>query len=267
MLTLAQALRRSALVALGVVAVPGIAAAQAPDDTQPKAQCPRDMATGEELCPPAEAEALPAPAPGQEEEVDVYVEPTYTPPPPADTDTSGTLEQYGIAVSLGGGVSDFTNSTMRDTTDVGGSWDVNVAFGLRSPIGFEAQYIGSAQSIDALGLDSSTVLVGNGLQGNLRVNILDAAVQPFLFGGLAWRHYDLTNSDFNTSDISDNDDVLEVPMGAGIAWKYRGFLVDARGEYRYASGADMVPSIQDDGTIGSASMSRWGANANIGFAF
>lgn len=267
MLTLAQALRRSALVAL-VVAVPGIAAAQAPD--QPKAACPRDMAGAEQECPPETAE--PAPAPMVEEDIDVAVEPEYTQPvytpPPADTgEMDSGLEQYGIAVFLGGGVSDFTSDTMRGTTDVGGSWGVNVAFGLRGPVGFEAAYVGSAQSIDALGLDSDSILVGNGLQGLLRVNVLDAAIQPFLFGGLGWRHYDLTNTDFNTSDIADNDDVLEVPVGAGLAWKYRGFLVDARGEWRYATGGDMVPSIQDDGTIDGANMSRWGAQANIGFAF
>jgi hypothetical protein len=136
--------------------------------------------------------------------------------------------------------------------------------GTRSPIGFEAAYIGSAQTIDALGLDNDALLVGNGLEGKVRVNLLDANIQPFAFGGIGWRRYDLTRTDFNTSAISDQDDVLEVPLGAGIATKWQGFMFDARAEYRFATQEDLMPSLND---TDDASLHRWGINANVGLAF
>src|SRR5690606_16351422 len=82
-----------------------------------------------------------------------YVQPTPTYTEPYDETTDDTLERWGISISLGGGVSGFVEDEMRDTTDDGGQWDVRVAAGLRGPIALEASYLGSAQSIDALGLD------------------------------------------------------------------------------------------------------------------
>jgi len=188
----------------------------------------------------------------------------YTEPVPVEEPTrDDTLERYGIAISAGGGVAGFTDGDLRDTTNDGGSWGVRATFGTRSWIGVEAEYIGSAQSIDALGLDNDTTLIGNGVQGVGRINLIDSNVQPFLFGGLAWRHYGLSYDGVNTSDVHDDDDVLEVPMGAGIAWKYRGLLLDARGEFRYATYEDMVPDVQG----GDLSMHRYGFNANVGYAF
>lgn len=275
MLTLVQALRRSALVTLGFAALAGTAAAQgtANDDTN-------IPPSGNDTAQPAPAPA-PQPAPMASDDTTVIVQPPaqpYTQPQEQTTYVTqpviteereqSTLEKYGIAVALGGGVSGFTNETLRDTTDDGGSWGVRVAFGTRSPIAFEAEYIGSAQDISALGLDNDALLVGNGVQGALRVNLLDTNVQPFLFGGLAWRHYDITNADFNTSAIAGSDDVLEVPMGAGVAFKYAGLMFDARGEYRYADQEDLVPKFTASGLDdGAGSMHRWGANANVGVAF
>ena len=280
MLTLVQALRRSALVTLGFAALAGTAAAQgtANDDTN------IPPSGNDTVQPTAEATPQPAPQPapmasdtGDDTTVIVqpppqpYTEPqtTYvTQPVVTEEREQSTLEKYGIGVALGGGVSGFTNETLRDTTDDGGSWGVRVAVGTRSPIAFEAEYIGSAQDISALGLDNDAILVGNGVQGALRVNLLDYNVQPFLFGGLAWRHYDITNADFNTSAIAGSDDVLEVPMGAGVAFKYAGLMFDARGEYRYADQEDLVPEFTPSGLDdGAGSMHRWGANANVGVAF
>jgi hypothetical protein len=271
--------------ALGILAVSGTAIAQ----NVPQAKCPYGE-SGDKDCPPTETPttgdttpvpAQPQPAPQQQPpqpppapsaDVDVniqppqpapvYTEPTYTTPTYTETSET-TLERWGIGVSIGGGVSGFTDDSMRDTTDDGGEWDVRVTMGLRLPIALEASYIGSAQSIDALGLDSDAILVGNGLQGALRVNLLDFNVQPFVYGGLAWRRYSLANESFNTSDVANEDDVLEVPVGVGVAWKYKGFMLDARGEFRWASQEDMIP----DARLGNTDMHRYGASANLGFAF
>jgi len=197
------------------------------------------------------------------EQTTVYT-PAVMPEPVASEEPF--LERYGIGVVLGGGVEGFTDQTMRDTTNVGGNWDVRAIFGTRQYLGFEAAYIGSAQGINALGLDTNAVLVGNGVQGNLRLNFTkDNLVQPFAYAGAAWRRYDLQNADFNTSAVNESDDVLEIPMGVGLGYKYRGLLFEARGEFRATTNEDLMPSLA--GNDDFAKMHRWGANANLGYAF
>ncbi|HEY5946408.1 MAG TPA: hypothetical protein VIV40_12985 [Kofleriaceae bacterium] len=178
-------------------------------------------------------------------------------------------ERIGFAISAGGGASGFTNEALRGATDPGGDWDVRVTFGTRSPLAIEASYIGSAQAISALGVDSDALLVGNGVQGALRLNAtLDSPVQPFIFAGLAWRRYDLTNTNTNTSDLSDVDNVAEVPVGVGIAGKFSGLILDARGEFRPTLDSDLLPELTATGATGDfEAMHRWGVNASVGYEF
>lgn len=284
-----QRLVRIVVFAMGAsLAAPAISLAQ-----QPRAQCPH----ADETCPKPEAQdetTTQAPAPDETptdvtepsarepltpepatpEPEPMAQEPTYvepapvvvtTPPPVVVEEEEDTLERYGIMIALGGGVSGFTDDTMRDTTNDGGAWGVRLGIGTRSPIAFEAEYFGSAQQIDALGLENDAVLVGNGVQGVARVNLLDMNIQPFLFGGVAWRHYNLSDEGINTSAVNDTDDVLEIPMGGGIGLKYRGFLFDARGEYRYVTEENLMPSSNDLGD--QAKLHRWGVTGNIGYAF
>lgn len=275
MLSLAVVLRRSALASICVAGAAATAMAQPP----PQAECPHKQA-GQECPEPAQpiAEEPQAAEPMAQPESEAQPMGQEPQPQPSYTEVTvaeepqeqDTLERYGIALSLGGGVSGFTNDVMRDTTNDGGSWGVRATIGTRFPVALEAEYIGSAQSIDALGLDDDALLVGNGLQAAARINILDYNVQPFVFGGVAWRHYELARDDFNTSDIRNSDNVMEIPVGAGFAWKYRGFMVDVRGEYRRAFFEDMVPEFVDTGIpsdTDGASMHRYGAFGSIGYAF
>jgi hypothetical protein len=168
-------------------------------------------------------------------------------------------------VALGGGVSGFSDDTMRSTTDDGGTWTARVTLGVDTPIGFEASYIGSAQTIDALGLDDEAILVGNGVQGAVRLNApLANDVTAFLFGGLAWRRYDLVNADVNTSVVRDSDDVGEVPLGIGIGGDVDGLAIDLRAEYSIAFDTDLVPSLNRANS--DADMDRWGVNLSLGYA-
>jgi hypothetical protein len=197
----------------------------------------------------------------------VIVEP---PPPPAPTTTvvevppdhRNLYERYGIGVALGGGVEGYAMSGPRDQTTDGGNWDVRLTMGTRSPLAIEAAYIGSAQSINTLGLSNNAVLVGNGAQADARLNLTDTLVQPFFYGGVAWKRYSITNSSQNTSDLIDNDDVLEIPLGVGVAAKYAGLMLDLRGEYRLANQDDLFAA-----TPNSDRADRWGVNANVGLAF
>lgn len=280
MLSSNKALRRLAAIGLGLAISAGAAAAQGtPDQPSTDPISPTDPTTPID---PANPTTQPAPVPPP-----VVTDPVVVDPTPAPTTTTTTttytpvyteplivaddepfLERYGVAFVLGGGVEGFVNDSMRSSTKDGGNWDARAIFGTRDWVGFEAAYIGSAQSIDALGLDGDALLVGNGVQGNLRLNLTkDALVQPFAFAGAAWRHYNLQNNGINTSDVRDSDDVLEIPMGVGLAYKYDGFMIDARGEFRAATGEDLMPSLSGlDGTE-RATMHRWGVNANIGYAF
>lgn len=233
--------------------------------------------------------ATPTPSPTDQPNTDQPV--TTTPdvpvtsapvaPPPETTvvastrDTTYTRtverERMGLTIAAGGGASGFTSGSLRDTTNNAGDWDVRLTFGSRAPLAFEASYIGSAQRISALGLNNNSMLVGNGAQGALRLNLTtDLPVQPFIFGGAAWRRYTVTNNNaINTSDVANRDDVMEFPVGAGIAGKFAGLVLDARGEFRYTTNADLI-STTTEPTIGvsnSGTMHRWGVNANIGYEF
>lgn len=228
------------------------------------AQSSNDPYADPQQDPAQQAAPQPAPAPPPMAEPEPYED--YGESEPG---SMASMKRIGFSLSLGGGVVDFTDSDMRDTTGVGGSWAVRAAFGTKTPIGFEASYIGSAQSIDALGLDNDAVLVSNGLQGALRINaLMDSAVTPFIFGGIGWVRYDLTNVNRNTSAISGKDDVLEFPVGVGIGGSYRGFGYDLRGELRFATKEDMVPELSAGRvTDNFADMHRWGVNATLGYGF
>lgn len=241
-----------------VTATGGSAFAQSPDD--PSTLPPEQVApTTTDVPPPAPVEVPPPPPP-------TAVEPyTYEATPTAQTDMS----RVGFSLSAGGGVADFTSQDMRDTTAMGGTWAVRAVIGTKTPLGFEGSYIGSAQDVSALGLDNGAMLVSNGVQGALRLNaVTNAPITPFIFGGVAWSRFSITNTDRNTSALSDNDDLLEVPVGLGVGGSYRGFGYDVRGELRFATNEDLLPEFtagRDTGT--HADMHRWGVNATIGYGF
>ncbi len=173
----------------------------------------------------------------------------------------------GVAVTAGAGAGGFTNTTLRNNTEAGGNWDVRVTIGTELPIALEASYIGSAQYLDTFGLNNDALLIGNGAQGAVRINVLGgAAVSPFVFGGAAWRRYKLTAVDTNMSVVADGDNVLEIPMGAGLGLRTGNLILDLRGEYRVAFKEDLLPSAGDDDGA-SAPMNRWGATFNAGLAF
>jgi hypothetical protein len=258
MTSLKRALWATALV---VVAASGTAYAEDPsppltpdsDQTPPPEACPGEAT---QACPPQPQPVQPAPTPPPQ--------PVTTQPQPEE-EPLPWVERWGVAISLGGGVDDFAGSGMRDLTSTGGSWNVRGTLGTRSYLAFEASYIGSAQSIDTLGLSNNTDLIGNGLQGDVRINgTTHYVVQPFIYSGGAWRHYDLSNNDFNTSDFGNSGDVFELPLGVGIATTYHHFMFDARGEYRWAwGGGDMFPDFDDN----SLSLNRWNVSGNIGYEF
>jgi hypothetical protein len=257
---------RAAFIVVSVTAA-GTAFAQSPDD--PMKNNPNDpLQPADPTQPTSTDEARKITEPAEPPTIVV------SPPPPAPVNVTVERERSGMmnpgfSLSFGGGVADFTDQGMRDTTSLGGTWAVRAAIGTRAPLAFEASYIGSAQEISALGIDNNSLLVSNGLQGALRLNaVIGAPVTPFIFGGVAWSHFDLANTSTNTSAISGSDDLIEVPVGLGVGGSWRGFGYDVRGELRFATEEDMVPDLSGGRDTGrDADMHRWGVSATLGYGF
>jgi hypothetical protein len=185
-------------------------------------------------------------------------------PPPAIQAPKAPPSVVGIEATLGGGAIGFIDEGARAVAGTGGSWDARLLFGSRLPIAVEGAYVGSAQSIDALGLASSSVLLGNGFEGTLRINLTHGRIQPYLFGGAGFTHYQLSNTSTNTSSVRGDDDIGTVPLGAGITGRLAGsFIVDARGTYRATFDDDLLRAT----AASSNSMQSWNASARIGFEF
>ncbi len=137
----------------------------------------------------------------------------------------------------------------------------------QSLIAVEGAYVGSVQNIEALGLSTSSLLLGNGVEGTLRVNVTRTRVQPYLFGGVGWTHYQLTNAQANTSSLLGSDDIGTVPLGAGLSARLgSAFILDIRGTYRATFGGDMFQGVALN-TDSSNAMQTWSAAGRVGFEF
>ena len=109
--------------------------------------------------------------------------------------------------------------------------------------------------------------MSNGLEGALRINIpimlYDNLLEPYGFVGLGWSYYQVTNySRQVTADLTNNDNVMTVPVGGGFAYGYKGFLIDAR--------ANWTPTYYNNLVIGSnntGTLNHWGVGGQVGFNF
>jgi len=172
--------------------------------------------------------------------------------------------ERGMGFLIGGGVTGFTNEEMTDFADPGGNWDARLIVGTRSPIGLELGYSGGAQNMSALGLDNDALLVTNGGEADLRFNFATGAWQPFALVGAAYKNYQLTRADFNTSAVNDSDNVLEVPLGLGLGYRMNALMFDLRGMFRPAFDGELVNA---PGGGDAPSMHTWGARLNLGWEF
>jgi hypothetical protein len=168
----------------------------------------------------------------------------------------------GSEVALGGGMTSFTGGTAQGMAQSGASWDLRLIAGTRSITGIEAAYIGTAQKLQVSGLDPDASLIGNGVEGALRINVPvvteDGLFEPFAFGGVGWTRFDVINDTYNHSAVKEKDNIMTVPVGAGLAMSYRGFMVDARYTYRFT---------YRDALLAGADMRNWIVSANIGREF
>src|SRR5689334_5545515 len=80
--------------------------------------------------------------------------------------------EIGVGISIGGGVSGFTDQTVRNATasNASGLWSVRAVFGTHIPLGLELGYLGTA--VDVHGQNMQPMLLGTTTEAALRFNIL-----------------------------------------------------------------------------------------------
>ena len=186
---------------------------------------------------------------------------TLLAPAAAGADVRGDLVKYGVNVSAGGGFVQFVDVDMRDFASEGAGWEGRIGFGTKKALTFEAAYIGSLHSIDALGLDRSASLLGTGVEGDIRVNLLNGIIRPYFLAGVGWTRYSLVNTSTNTSDVSDRDNLAAFPMGLGATFRQGQLTVDLRAVYRATAAVDMFAG------AGDGSMASWSATLRAGVEY
>jgi hypothetical protein len=173
---------------------------------------------------------------------------------------------WGLAVMAGGGATDFTNGGTRATTSPGGSWTLRVAIVTRRILGFEASYVGGANTIDGRSFGNAT-LIRNGFEGALRINgpiyAGSMLLEPYILGGLGWNAYHVSNYTPTglASFSAGTDNTLSVPLAAGFMLGYHGFVADARFTVRPTYDQSIF-----QGETTSA-LSNWDAGGMIGYEF
>ncbi len=188
----------------------------------------------------------------------------------------GLRSGMGVSVLLGGGVAQFTNSTMRGTTsNLGGLWDLHVTFGTHLPLALDLAYVGSATHIGGLPTGNTATLIGSAAEGTLRWNVLpNFAWTPYIFGGVGYQRYDVTGGSVSLSDsgMNSGDNLLSVPAGLGFVWRgNNGLVADVHGTYRFTWFQDLVLAngapITGTSSSNFVKMNNWGASASIGYEF
>jgi hypothetical protein len=234
----------------------GAAGATAPDTAIP---APSEVVP---MSQPAPEAVAPPPAPAAPSRSIVFL------PMVSANDRAGYgyAPTLGIAVSAGGGAIDFVGGAIKAATNIGGFWTVRALVGSRSIVGLEAAYVGSAQNVASLGLSNGASLLGNGVEGTMRLNAPVAVkgflIEPFGFAGAGWTHYSIVNTPTVAADINNSDDVIVLPVGGGISMGYRGLFLDGRFTYRFSYDNDLIrtPNVQ-------TGLDNWNAGATIGYEF
>ena len=175
--------------------------------------------------------------------------------PPSDSGKPAFIRSWvGLSFLGGGGAGRFFDDEAAGMTSAAGAWTARFTVGTRHHLAGEAAYLGSAQKINALGLDSGAALVSHGAETALRLNILTGVFQPYLSAGIGWRHFSV-RSDFNTSSVQSETDIGHVPLATGIALRAGGFIVDGRVCFRPTYGTFRP----------GTNLSTWDVTGNMGF--
>ncbi|MGE0867935.1 MAG: outer membrane protein [Kofleriaceae bacterium] len=214
----------------------------------------------------AQAPGAPPPDPGDES---APTEPT----PPADA-VRDEVERQPWTAAIGIGFMELTGGTADDAVDVGLAYEVRGGYRMSDLLVLEGAYIGSSQSISALGLDNDATLRSNGVEAIARLDLdrwvhTDVGglrIAPFGIAGLSFQRFSLANEGLNTSAVADGDNVYGIPLGAGVGATLGRFDADARFTWRTTYDEDLF---REPGTGSNldASLSHWSLTVRAGLAF
>jgi hypothetical protein len=241
------------------VLVRGAALAQdAPPEVEPAEGETRPPVEIEPVEPVEPVDAMPADPMAEDADITPEVQEQWEP-------ASG----IGTAVFIGGGAGNFVDDDITGVTSASGNWNLRLSVATRRPLGFEVAYVGGANGLGLAGFDgeeSDSTLYNNGLEGNLRfgapftVGAGNWMLQPFGFVGAGWSYYNISEDEDIALDVGDDsDNVFVVPLGAGFASGYRGFIFDARFAYR--------PTFDEDLFDGNTDLDSWNVSLNLGGEF
>lgn len=161
-------------------------------------------------------------------------------------DTRPTLiTPIGLAVDVGGGMHTFVDNGLDEVVSTGGAWEARLTVGTRTFLGGEIAYVGTANPLNntiGFDLDESAILVSNGVEGLLRVNAMLDEWQPYAVAGYTYRRFTVQNTDFAVASVEDGSDQHEIPVGVGLAYRFRGFIADGRFMVHPAVSSELQPT-------------------------
>ncbi len=158
-------------------------------------------------------------------------------------DRPSLMKRVGLALDVGGGVHDFVDRGHRGLVSAGAGWAARLTVGTRRHLAGEVAYVGSANAVkNALGAADHAILISNGVEGLVRVNVLVNDWQPYAVAGYTYRRYNMQNSAANTSAIADGTNSSEIPVGLGLAYRKNHFIGDLRGMVHPSVASELLPS-------------------------
>jgi len=168
-------------------------------------------------------------------------------------------------VTVSGGVEGFIAPTLRELAGYGAAWSTRISTGGREDVRLELSYAGSSQPLD--GMEGKTLL-GTSVIGTLRINVapwVSDTIETFVFLGAGWSRYQV-RARRATAVLVESDDLLEMPIGLGVARPFGRFVLEVRAGLHITSGADLLPieRIQSSSRH-SEVMHRLGLTAGLGF--
>lgn len=180
-------------------------------------------------------------------------------------------------LSAGGGVNTFTTEIDKDT-DTGWAWNVRGVYGIRSPLGVEAAYVGSTNPITNTGRNA--FLLRNGGEALLRGNLMAITginpkflspsidIQPYVAAGFGLTDQRVTDdagketTTVGTRTFEAAQTIANVPAAVGIdAFIMKNIAVGARAAYKWDLNNRIDPAVSKT-TVGS-----FRADAHVGVAF
>jgi hypothetical protein len=176
------------------------------------------------------------------------------------------------ALTVGGGVADYSFSTMRNATEPGAQWDARIVIGTRSFFGFEAGYAGTYNKMESPVEGGGAVapyIVNNSVDGALRLNFLPFRIQPYGFVGAGYNRASVNNLNDNpamAAQFNSSDNQFLLPAGGGFAfypWRHTTF--DVRYTYRAIFSNDLL--VQNSAGTNNGRVDQWVVNGRLGYVF